>query len=165
MFSKKSTEEAILGGASQNCFQKGTIMGIFDSIESAAESFSGGGDHAAVANGLLQELGGTSGIGGLIQQFQQNGMGDLVEKFASGQGGAIDPNTIEQAIGNSGIIDKIASSTGMSADTVKSSLGTVVPALISHVTTNGHFTTDGQATDNPAPDSGSLVQSLLGKLL
>lgn len=140
-------------------------MSIFDAIESAAENLSSGGDHAAVAGGLLQELGGTSGIGGLIQQFQQNGMGDLVEKFASGQAGSIDPNTIEQALGDSGIIDRIASSTGMSPDSVKSSLGTVVPALISHVTSNGHFTTDGEATGNPAPDSGSLLQSVLGKLL
>lgn len=140
-------------------------MGIFDAIESAAQNFSGGDDHAAVASGLLQELGGTSGIGGLIQQFQQNGMGDVVEKIASGQMSSIDPNTIEQALGNSGLVDKIASSTGMSADTVKSSLATVVPALVNHVTSNGHFTTDGQATGNAAPDAGSLVQAVLGKLL
>ena len=140
-------------------------MGIFDSIEAAASSFSSGGDHATVASGLLQELGGTSGVGGLIQQFQQNGMGDVVQKIASGQISSLDPNTIEQALGNSGLVDKIANSTGISADTVKSSLATVVPALVNHVTSNGHFTTDGQATDNAPPDSSSLVQSVLSKLL
>lgn len=145
--------------------RKGKQMGIFDAIKSVEEGLSGGGEHAAVAGGLLQELGGSGGIGGLIQTFQQNGMGDLVEKFAGGQTGGIDPNTIEQALGNSGLIDKIAQSTGISADTVKSSLATVVPVLVNHVTSNGHFTTDGNATGSPAPDAGSLVQSVLGKLL
>lgn len=140
-------------------------MGIFDAIKSVEGSLSGGADHAAVAGGLMQELGGTGGIGGLIQTFQQNGMGDMVEKFASGQGGAVDPSKIEQALGNSSLIANIAQRTGISPDTVKSSLATVVPAIISHVTTNGHFTTDGSATGNPPPDAGSLVQSVLGKLL
>lgn len=140
-------------------------MSIFDAIESAAKDFSGGGDHAAVAGGLLQELGGTGGIGGLIQTFQQNGMGDVVEKIASGQLGSLDPNTVEQALASSGLIDKVASSTGISSDQVKSSLAKVVPALIQHVTSNGHFTTDGNATGNAAPDTGSLLQSVLGKLI
>jgi uncharacterized protein YidB (DUF937 family) len=140
-------------------------MSIFDSVTEITKEFSGGGDHAAVASGLMQELGGSGGVAGLIQQFQQNGAGGLVQQFASGQTQGADPGAMEQALAGSGLIDSIAQRTGMSPDTVKSSLATIVPVLINHVTANGHVTTDGQPTGNPMPDAGSLLQSVLGKIL
>lgn len=140
-------------------------MGFFDKIESLGEGLAGGGDHAAVASGLMQELGGTGGIGNLIQSFQQNGMGSLVEQFASGQTGAVDAGSIQQALSGSGLIESIAQRTGIPADSVTSSLATTLPMLLGHVTSNGHFTTDGQPADNPAPEAGSLLQSALGRLL
>jgi uncharacterized protein YidB (DUF937 family) len=140
-------------------------MSIFDSVTEITKEFSSGGDHAAVAGGLMQELGGSGGVAGLIQQFQQNGAGGLVQQFASGQTQATDPGAMEQALAGSGLIDSIAQRTGMSPDTVKSSLATIVPVLINHVTANGHVTTDGQPTGSPMPDAGSLMQSVLGKLL
>jgi uncharacterized protein YidB (DUF937 family) len=140
-------------------------MSIFDSVTEITKEFSGGGDHAAVASGLMQELGGSGGVAGLIQQFQQNGAGGLVQQFAGGQTQGADPGAMEQALAGSGLIDSIAQRTGMSPDTVKSSLATIVPVLINHVTANGHVTTDGQPTGNPMPDAGSLLQSVLGKIL
>lgn len=113
----------------------------------------------------MQELGGAGGLAGLIQTFHQNGAGSLVQQFANGQTEGVDPNAIEQALAGSGLIDGIAQRTGMSPDTVKSSLAAVVPMLINHVTANGHVTTDGQTTDNPVPETGSLIQSVLGKIL
>lgn len=140
-------------------------MGFFDKIESIGEGLAGGSDHAAVAGGLMQELGGSGGLGNVIQSFQQNGMGSLVEQFAGGQTGAIDANSVQQALSGTGLIENIAQRTGLPADSVTSSLATTLPKLISHVTTNGHFTTDGQPADNPAPEAGSLLQSALGRLL
>jgi uncharacterized protein YidB (DUF937 family) len=145
--------------------EKESAMGIFDSVTAMTKDFSSGGDHAAVAGGLMQELGGTGGIAGLIQQFHQNGAGGLVQQFANGQTQGTDPGAIEQALAGSGLIEKIAQRTGMSPDTVKSSLAAVLPVLISHVTANGHVTTDGQPTGAPMPETGSLLQSVLGKLL
>jgi len=140
-------------------------MGILDSVTEMASNLSGGSDHAAVAGGLMQELGGAGGVAGLIQTFQQNGAGGLVQQFANGQTQSTDPGAIEQALGGSGLIDSIAQRTGIPADSVRSSLATIVPVLVHHVTANGHATTDGQPTDNPAPETGSLLQSVLGKIL
>ncbi|HEX8712304.1 MAG TPA: YidB family protein [Terracidiphilus sp.] len=140
-------------------------MSFFDSVTKLAEGFSSSGDHAAVASGLMQELGGSGGVAGLIQSFHQNGAGGLVQQFASGQTQGVDPSSIEQAVGGSGLIDNIAQRTGVPADSVRSSLATIIPMLVNHVTANGHVTTDGQPTDNPPPDTGSLLQSVLGKLL
>ncbi len=139
-------------------------MSIFDSVSEITKGLSSGGEHAAVAGGLMQELGGTGGVAGLIQQFQQNGAGGLVQQFANGQQSA-NPDAIEQALAGSGLIDGIAQRTGMSPDTVRSSLARVLPILINHVTAHGHITTDGQSTGNPMPDAGGLIQSVLGKLL
>jgi uncharacterized protein YidB (DUF937 family) len=140
-------------------------MSIFDSFANLAKgALEGGGDHAAVAGGLLQELGGVGGVTSLIQSFHQNGAGALIQQFANGQTGAIDPSAIQQALEGTGLVDGIAQRTGISADTVRSSLATIVPVLVNHVTTNGHVTMDGQQAETPMPDGGSLVQSILGKL-
>jgi uncharacterized protein YidB (DUF937 family) len=140
-------------------------MSIFDSVSNMVNQASGGSDHAAVAGGLMQELGGVGGVAGLIQSLHQNGAGGMVQQWANGQTGATNPGAIEQALGGSGLIDSIAQRTGMSPDTVRSSLATVVPLLVNHLTANGHVTTDGQVTGNPPPETGSLLQSVLGKLL
>lgn len=140
-------------------------MSFFDSVTKLAEGLSNSGDHAAVATGLMEELGGSGGVAGLIQSFHQNGAGGLVQQFASGQTQSADPSAIEQAVGGSQLIDNIAQRTGVPADSVRSSLATIIPVLVNHVTSNGHVTADGQPTDNPPPDSGSLIQSVLGRLL
>ena len=144
-------------------------MGIFDAVSKLAGGLLGGqggqnADHPAVAGGLLQELGGSGGVGSLIQSFQQNGAGNLVQQFASGNTKAIDPDQVESALAGTGIINNIATRTGLPADTIKSGLATVVPVLLHHSISNGHVTADGQPGAAPAPDSGSLLQSVLGKL-
>jgi uncharacterized protein YidB (DUF937 family) len=140
-------------------------MGILDSVTEMASNLSGGSEHAAVAGGLMQELGSTGGIAGLIQTFHQNGAGSLIQQFANGQTQGMDPAAMEQALGGSGLIEKITQATGLSADTVRSSLAAIVPMLVGHLVANGHVTTAGQTTDNPAPETGSLLQSVLGKML
>lgn len=140
-------------------------MSFLDSVTNMAKGLSEGGDHAAVAGGLLEHLGGAGGVASLIQSMHQNGAGGLVQQWANGQTQPADPNTVEQAVGGSGLIDSIAQRTGMSPTAVKIGLATVLPLVVSHLTSNGHVTTDGQVTGNPAPETGSLLQSVLGKLL
>jgi uncharacterized protein YidB (DUF937 family) len=139
-------------------------MGIFDSIKGMAENLSGAGDHAAVASGLLQEIGGSSGIAGLVQTLQQNGAGGLIQQWARGQTQAANPSAIEQSLGGSDLVNNIAQRAGLSPDTVRTSLATILPILVHHVMSNGHVTTDGQPTANAMPEVGTLVQFLLSKL-
>ena len=140
-------------------------MGIFDSVKEMAGELSGGGNHAAVAGGLLQELGGPAGVAQMVQTFHQNGAGGLVQQWAAGQTQPANAAAIEQGIGGTGVIDSIAQRTGLSPDNVRAGLAVVVPLIVNHMTSNGHVTADGQATGNPAPDAGRLLQSVLGKLL
>ncbi len=140
-------------------------MSFFDSVEKLAGGLAQGENHATVAGGLLQELEGSGGVTGIVQQMQQNGAGGLLQQWMGGQTQGTNAAQIEQVLGGTGLIDNIAQRTGVSADTVRTSLATIVPLLVNHLAQNGHVTPDGQPTGNPVPDSGSLVQSLLGKLL
>ena len=143
--------------------------GIFDVVSKLAGGLLGGQgdaqDHSAVAGGLLDQLGGAGGLGSLVQTFQQNGGGSLVQDIASGNTSAIDPNQVENLLAGSGLVDGVASRTGLSADQIKSSLGMVLPMLLHHSISEGHVTADGQPGATPAPDAGSLLQSVLGKLV
>lgn len=140
-------------------------MGILGSIMSAAESM-GGGDHAAVGGGLMQELEQRpGGIGGIFQSFQQNGLGGLVQQWAGGSTQPASPDQIEQGLGGTGIIDSIAQRTGMSPTVVKVSLAVLVPLVIHHFVANGHVTPSGEPAGSPMPESGGLLKSVLSHIL
>ena len=138
-------------------------MGIFDSIVSAA---TGAGDHAQVASGLVQELQQQpGGMGGLLQSFQQNGFGGLVQQWAGGQTAPASPDQVEQGLGGTGIIDSIAQRTGMSPATIKTALAVLIPLIVHHLVSNGHVTPEGQPTGAPPPEPGGMLQSILARIL
>jgi uncharacterized protein YidB (DUF937 family) len=139
-------------------------MGILDLVESMAAG-SANPDHAKVAGGLVQELQDRpGGIGGLLQSFQQNGMGGLVQQWSGGQTQPASVSSLESGLGGSGIIDNIAQRTGLSPTVVKSGLAVAVPLLIHHVVSNNHVDTAGQPT-GAQPEAGSLLQSLLSRMI
>ena len=140
-------------------------MGILDTITSLAGQF-GGGDAAKVGGGLMQEIESSpSGISGIFQSFQQNGLGGLVQQWANGQSQTATPDQIQQGLGNTGIIESIAQRTGLSPEVIKVGLAALVPLVIHHFVSNGHVTPEGESNGLPAPDSGGVLQSVLGKLL
>lgn len=138
-------------------------MGLLDMVTSMA---GGGGDHAKVAGGLMEELQGQpGGVAGMFQSFQQNGMGGLVKQWAGGQTAPASPDQVEQGLGGTGIIDRISERTGVSPGMVKAGLAVAVPLVIHHFVSNGHVTQDGQPTGAPPPESGGLLQSILGRMM
>ena len=138
-------------------------MGLMDLVQGLAGA-SGGGDHAKVAGGLLEELQNRpGGISGVLQAFQQNGMGGVAQQWASGQTQPANPSDIEAGLGGSGLIDSIAQRTGLSPDVVKTGLAAAVPLLVHHMVSNGHVTPDGQTTGS-TPEAGGLLQSLLQRM-
>ncbi len=137
-------------------------MGLLDMVTSMA---GGGGEHAQVAGGLMQEIQQQpGGIGGLFQSFQQNGMGGLVQQWAGGQTQPATPDQMEQGLGGTGIIDRISQRTGVSPGVVKMGLAVAVPLVVHHFVANGHVTADGQSTGAPPPESGGVLQSILSRL-
>ncbi len=139
-------------------------MGLLDMVEQMAAG-SGNADHARVAGGLLQEMQERpGGLGGLLQSFQQNGLGGVVQQWSNGQTQPANPGDMETGLGGTGIIDSIAQRTGLSPTVVTTGLAVAVPILIHHMVSNNHVTPSGDPT-GPPPQPGSLLQSVLGRIL
>ena len=139
-------------------------MGLMDMVTQAAEQF-GGGDKAAVAGGAMQEIESQGGIGSVFSAFQQNGLGGLVQQWAGGQTAPAAPEQVEQGLGGTGMIDNIASRTGLSPTVVKIGLAVLLPMIIHHFVKSGHVTEQGEQTGQPAPETGGLLQSVLSHIL
>lgn len=132
-------------------------MGILDTIEGmAGQQMGGGGTNAKVAGGLMQALDQhPGGLQGVMNSFQQNGMGQHVQNWAAGQGGAT-PEQIQQGLGGTGLIDTVAQKAGVSPQMAQMAMATVLPMIISH------FTQGGQ-TSVPQSGFGGMASQILGK--
>lgn len=138
-------------------------MGILDSITSMVSG--GGGENTKVAGGLLEAVQEhPGGIGGVLQSFQQNGMGGAVQQWAGGNTAGASPEQMQQGLGGTGLIDNVATRTGLSPMVVKGAMAMLVPIVIHHFVASGHVTPEGQMTGQPAPESGGMLQSVLSRL-
>ena len=141
-------------------------MGLMDMVSSMMGEAGGEqGQKATVTGGLMDELQNhPGGVGGLMQSFQRNGLGGLVQQWTGGQTTPAAPQDVEQGLGGPGIIDNIAQRTGMSPGVVKMGLAIAIPMLIHHYVSNGHVSPQGQQTGQQ-PEAGGVLQSILGRIL
>lgn len=135
-------------------------MGLLDEIGNLTGATSGEGAAAnpQVANGVVQALQEhPGGIGGLLDALRQNGMGQHVDAWTQGQQQPANPQQVQQALGPSGLIDRVAQKAGVSPQVATMAMTALLPMIIHH------FAPGGQ----PAPQSqiGNLASGLLSKLL
>lgn len=139
-------------------------MGLLDVVEQMAGG-SGAGDHAKVAGGLVEEMQNhPGGLGGLLQSFQQNGQGGMVQQWANGQAQPANPSDMETGLQGTGLIDKVAERTGLSPTVVKTGLAVVLPILVQHMTANNHLSPSGEVT-GPQPEPHNVLGSILSRLI
>lgn len=157
-------------------------MGLFDSVLGAvvggqqAQAGSGGGmgglgsigglltmvtsnpQLLQALTGMLSNDGAHGGLGGLIQKFQQAGLGDVVGSWVgSGQNQPISGDQLTNVLGPDAITG-LAEKLGMSPDAAAGQLSTILPGLIDHLTPHG------QAPESGLGNSGDLM-GMLGGLL
>lgn len=132
-------------------------MGLLDSLEGLA----GGGSNQQTANitgSLMQALEEhPGGLAGVLDRFRQNGMDQHVQNWATGQQQAATPEQIQQGLGGTGLIDKVAERAGVSPQTAKVALATLLPIVVAHFTKGG---------TQPAPQSGfsGMASQVLSRL-
>ena len=134
-------------------------MGIFESMEGMATQAmgGGGGEQGKVAGGFIQALQQhPGGLGGVLEAFRNNGMGDHAEQMANGQQPQTTPEQVDQGLGGTGLIERTAEHAGVSSDTAKAALAVVLPMLMAHFAQNGQ---------NPNQVSGGGMGSLAGSFL
>ncbi len=133
-------------------------MGFLNALQGMAGE-AANQPNAKVAGGLMQALDEhPGGLAGLLDHFRQNGMGDHVQNWATGQQTSATPEQVQQGLGDTGFIDKVAERAGVSPQTAKVALAVLLPVVVSH------FTQGGQQSP-PQSGFGGMASQILGKLL
>jgi uncharacterized protein YidB (DUF937 family) len=117
-------------------------MGLLDDVLKQAGALTGGGTAAGSQGaGLLSllngALAGQGGLQGLVQQFQQGGLGNVISSWiGTGANLPVTADQLKQVLGSDGI-SRIASQLGLPSQDVGAKLTEVLPGLVDKVTPNG----------------------------
>jgi len=85
-----------------------------------------------------------NGLGGLVKQFQQKGLGSVVDSWINrGQNQDISSGQISDALG-SDIVDQLARRTGLSRQEVINQLAKALPGAVDRMTPDGRLPTQGE---------------------
>jgi len=129
-------------------------MSIFDQIGRALSGALGGGgsDSSALVGHVLEAFGKggqQDGLSGLVQAFQANGLGKIVESWVStGANLPVSHGQITQVLAQD-VIERLAQATGMTPETLSAKLTEILPVAVDKLTPDGKI-----------PDSGMLAQVL-----
>jgi uncharacterized protein YidB (DUF937 family) len=134
-------------------------MSLFDSITSAFSGQQAGSGSANASTSLVQSVmehinNQPGGLNGLIQQFREKGVGDIVSSWVSnGQNLPISSDQLSSVLG-SGPLAQIAEKAGITPDQASSALSQILPHVVNHATPDG-----------APPEGGALnMSSVLGSL-
>jgi len=116
-----------------------------------APASPGGGLGNILAGGLGGLLAGgaaggalTGGLGDLMRQLQQGGLGDAANSWVgSGANKPVSPDDLSKALG-ADQLDQIASQSGMSRDQLLQGLSQYLPQAVDHLTPNGRLPTENE---------------------
>jgi uncharacterized protein YidB (DUF937 family) len=117
---------------------------------------AGAGQLIQVVMNMLQNQQG--GLGGLLQQFQNAGLGDQAASWVgTGQNMPINADQVTSALG-SGTLSDIASQLGMSQGQASGALAGILPQLIDQLTPHGQVTEQHNSLDGLAALAGKLLR-------
>jgi len=113
-------------------------MGLLDNLEQMAASRVGGTNpEAAAILAMIQNHPG--GINGLVQAFQSNGLGGVINSWiGTGQNQAISPDQVQQALGSSQV-QAVAQRLGVSPEQAGATLSQFLPTIIDRLSPNGQL--------------------------
>ncbi|MBV9115714.1 MAG: DUF937 domain-containing protein [Hyphomicrobiales bacterium] len=88
------------------------------------------------------------GLGGLLDQFRQKGLGGLVGSWVGpGENQPVSPQEVHQAIGPD-IIDQLSQRSGIPRDQLLTELSRVLPNLVDRLTPSGRVPTNAELAQN-----------------
>lgn len=137
-------------------------MGLLDSLLSSvlggATGGNGGQQNALVqlATSLITNHSSGSGLAGLAQQFDQQGLGHLMQSWiGTGENQAISPDQLHQVLGAEQV-QQFAAQHGMQGSQVTTALAALLPQLVDKLTPQGQVPHQN--------DLGGMLSGLLGSL-
>ena len=114
-------------------------MGLLDNLENQAlGKVMGGGSSNPMVAGLLQMIQNQpGGLQGLVQSFQEKGLGGLVSSWIStGPNPAVSADQVHQALGSEQV-KELAAKAGISPDVASAAIAQILPGLVDKLTPNG----------------------------
>lgn len=129
-------------------------MSIFGSIGSIASQMLGGGqpeqgEQPSGVVGLVQHvIQENGGVGGLVEKFQQSGLGDRAASWVNSDNPnqTLSPSHISQVFSPDQIAGW-ASKFGVDPDTAKNLLAQAIPQAVDHATPDGEVPQQGDSID------------------
>ena len=81
------------------------------------------------------------GLGGLIDQFQKKGLGDVIDSWVTrGQNKSVAPDQVSVALGGD-VVNELSRRTGLSRDEVVDELARMLPNVVDKLTPDGRLPT------------------------
>jgi len=105
-------------------------MGLFDGLLGGVV----GAGMVSVVNSLLEQHG---GLQGLVNQFQQNGLGDTLNYWVgTGPNQSISPDQVHQALGPD-LLQQLSAKSGLSVQDLAQKLSQILPQAVDTMTPGG----------------------------
>ncbi|MGC9162845.1 MAG: YidB family protein [Thiomonas sp.] len=138
-------------------------MGLFDGVAGGLgqllegqQAQTGAADNPVV-HAVAGLLGSSGGLSGLLEKFQQGGLGDVVQSWVgTGANLPVSAEQIQQVLG-SGVLHDMAAKLGVQPAQAADQLAQTLPELVDKLTPNGQLPAQGELMGS--------VQQLLGKFL
>jgi uncharacterized protein YidB (DUF937 family) len=136
-------------------------MGLFDSVMGAvASQVQQQGGIGNVLSSLLANNGGQGGLNGLVEKFNQAGLGGAVSSWIGrGENQAISGDQLTSALG-SDFVTNAASQLGLDPSQLSGQLAQMLPGLVDKLTPDGTAPAGGLGN---AGDLMGMLGGLLGK--
>ena len=108
----------------------------------AGAAAAAAGVPAGGLGGVLTALGGSAALGALVDQFTQNGHGDMIRSWIQqGPNPAIEPGQLAQALGPEAV-SHLTQATGMDTNALLAELARALPSALDQLTPEGRLPTD-----------------------
>jgi uncharacterized protein YidB (DUF937 family) len=118
-------------------------MGFLGNLASKELGNIGGGKGAMVMAIVQMLQNRPGGIQGLLQAFQQHGMGDAVQSWIStGQNQQVSSEQVNQALGHDQV-QQVAQQAGVSKEEASSGIASLLPQIVDKLTPNGQVPQQG----------------------
>lgn len=144
-----------LGGQSSAGGIGGMLLGLL-----ASESGRGGAQGNPADNQSPAAVSG--GLNELVQRFQQNGLGDVVQSWlGSGPNQSVAPDEVHQALGSQ-TVDRLSQRTGMGRGELLPLLAQALPVIIDRLTPNQRVPDQHEVArmqSDMQPETGAGMQS------
>ncbi len=129
-------------------------MSLFDQLGGML-----GGDNSQLLQSAQTLLNDNGGVAGLVEKFQQGGLGDIVSSWVgTGDNLAITAEQIQSVLGNEQIAG-LAAKLGLDSSQLSQQVAEHLPALIDRLTPNGEVPQGGDLLSQGASLLGGLFKS------